>query len=90
MLTEILSSIRELREILAGAHKPLYTIEEVAELTGRSAYTVRRWVNEGRIHATRVQGTGPRGRLLIAHDQLQQLISSGRGGTVPAEVVTET
>jgi excisionase family DNA binding protein len=90
VLRQIVDELREIHEMLAGARKAFYTVDEVAELTGRTPYTVRRWVSEGRICATRVQGTGPRGRLLIAHDQLQQLIGSGRGGTVPAHVVAET
>jgi excisionase family DNA binding protein len=90
VLQQIRDELREIRDMLAGAHKELYTVDEIAELTGRTPYTVRRWVAEGRIRATRVQGTGPRGRLLIARDQLQQLIGSGRGGTVPADVGAET
>ena len=82
-LHEILGQLREIRFTLAGASKPMYTIDEVAELTGRTPYTVRRWVAEGRIEATRVSGTGPRGRLLVARDQLQRLVGVGLGGEVP-------
>jgi excisionase family DNA binding protein len=89
-LQQIRDELREIREMLAGARKEFYTIDEVAEMTGRTPYTVRRWVSAGRISATRVQGSGPHGRLLIARDQLQQLIGSGRGGTVPADVGPET
>jgi excisionase family DNA binding protein len=63
--------------------KPLYTVGELAALTGRSDYTVRRWILEGRITATRVMGTGPRGRLLIAHEQLRKLVEGGFGGEMP-------
>jgi excisionase family DNA binding protein len=86
VLAQILGELREIRGTLAGAHKPFWTIEEIAELTGRSAFTVRRWVKEGRITATRVSGTGPRGRLLVGRDQLQQLIAAGMGGEVPPAV----
>jgi excisionase family DNA binding protein len=86
MLAEILARLDAIHERVVGTHKELYTVEEVAELTGRAAFTVRRWVKEGRIEATRVAGTGPRGRLLIAHNQLQRLISMGMGSEVPPAV----
>jgi excisionase family DNA binding protein len=82
----ILDGLRDIRELLSGLRKEWYTIEEVAELTGRTAYTIRRWVKEGRIAATRVSGTGPRGRLLVGRDQLERLIAQGVGGAVPPAV----
>jgi excisionase family DNA binding protein len=75
--------LTEVRDRLAGHYKPVYTVEEIAGLTGRSAYTIRRWIKERRIEAIRVSGTGPRGRLLVARDQLQRLVSTGLGGQVP-------
>jgi excisionase family DNA binding protein len=84
MLKQILHELQEIRGQLAGSRKAYYTIEEIAELTGRSQYTVRRWVKENRIQATRVTGTGPRGRLLVARDQLDRLVASGLGAGVPA------
>jgi excisionase family DNA binding protein len=72
--------------MLAGTRKEYYTIEEIAQMTGRTPYTVRRWVAEKRILATRVSGTGPRGRLLVAREQLERIISSGFGGEVPTGV----
>jgi excisionase family DNA binding protein len=84
ILAQILKGLREILATLAGTRKEFYTIDEIAELTGRTPYTVRRWVAEKRIVATRVSGTGPRGRLLVARDQLDRLISSGLGGEVPA------
>jgi excisionase family DNA binding protein len=84
LLAEILAGVRDLRELLAGVRKEWYTVEELAALTGRSAYTVRRWIATGRLKATRVACAGPRGRLLVARDQLQGLIASGLGGEVPA------
>ena len=83
ILSRILDDLRVIREMLAGARKAFYTVEEVAQLTGRTPYTVRRWVTAKRIAATRVDGTGPRGRLLIARDQLDHLISSGLGTEIP-------
>ena len=87
ILQQILQTLREIQQRLAGAHKPYYTVDEVAAMTGRSEYTVRRWISEQRITATRITGTGPRGRLLIARDQLDRLIASGMGAGVP-DVIT--
>jgi excisionase family DNA binding protein len=84
ILTHILQGVRDILALLAGTRKEYYTVEEVAELTGRTPYTVRRWINEKRIAATRVDGTGPRGRLLIARGQLDCLIGTGAGGNIPS------
>jgi excisionase family DNA binding protein len=84
VLGEILAGVRDIRELLTGTRKEWLTVEEVAELTGRATYTVRRWIAAGRLKAVRVRGTGPRGRLLVARSELQGLISAGLGGDVPA------
>jgi excisionase family DNA binding protein len=76
----ILRELHEIRELLAGARKPVLTVEEVAALTGRTPYTVRRWIALGRIRATRVNGSGPKGRLLMAREQLDSLLGEGKGG----------
>jgi len=83
VLNQILSALDEIRARLAGSHKPWLTVEEVAQLTGRSDYTVRRWVKEGKLTAVRLQDTGPRGRLLIAYDQLRRLTDAGLGSRIP-------
>ncbi len=84
VLAQILDGLRDIRDRLAGTRKDWYTIEEVARLTGRTSYSVRRWVKDGRITAIRVNGTGPRGQLLVAQDQIQRLVAAGLGGESPA------
>lgn len=79
---QILQGIDEIRQILNGRSKSLYSVEEVARLSGRSAYTVRTWIRDGLITATRVEGTGPRGRLLIPHAELAKLLPLGRGAAL--------
>jgi excisionase family DNA binding protein len=83
VLAEILAGVRDIRETIAGLRKDWYTVGEVSELTGRTAYTVRRWIATGRLRASRVSGTGPKGRLLIGREELQGLIAAGLGGDVP-------
>lgn len=87
LLTYLKLAVEDVRAQLAAKRKDFYTIEEIADLFGRSAYTVRRWVSEGRIRAIRVEGTGPRGRLLVPRDQLDVLAGSGMASEVPAVVV---
>ncbi|WP_439624730.1 helix-turn-helix domain-containing protein [Gemmata sp.] len=72
----------QLLDALRAKRKPHLTVAEAADAVGRSAYTVRRWIAEGRITAIRVEGDGPRGRLLIAREQLDRLISRGMGGDI--------
>ncbi len=86
VLTQILKGQRDILALLTHARKDFYTVDEIAELTGRTPYTVRRWVKEMRISATRVNGTGPRGRLLISRDQLNRLIGTGLGDGIPQSV----
>lgn len=78
-LNKLDSRLDELHDLVAGRTKAHLTVAEVAEMTGRSAYTVRRWISDGRLAASRVTNTGERGRLLIHRDELQRRISGGRG-----------
>jgi excisionase family DNA binding protein len=84
MLKHVSLAVDDIRDQLAKKRKETYTVEEVAELVGRSPYTVRRWIAEGTIVAERVAGTGPKGRLLIRRDQIDRLIGAALGGNVPA------
>ena len=79
----IREEVAELRALVADRRKPQLTIHEFAALVGRSDYTCRRWVADGRVHAIRVQGTGPRGRLLIPRTELDRLLSEGKGEEIP-------
>ena len=70
-------------ELLGGRRKDFYTVEEVAEALGRSAYTVRRWILEKKLSATRVQG-GPRGRLLVRREDFDRLVANGLAAELTA------
>lgn len=79
-LATILSKINGLEHQVAELGKQLkintksyLTVDEFADQTRRSPYTIRTWIREKRIEATRVRGTGPRGMWLIPRDQLQVL-----------------
>ena len=80
---QLLAEIVAVKDSLRENRKQKLTVEEVAELTGRSAFTVRRWIKEGLIHADRVQGTGPKGRLIIDRSELDQLMTRGKTGNTP-------
>jgi excisionase family DNA binding protein len=84
LLERLIVAVDDLRASVQGRRKELYTVVEVAGLTGRAPFTVRRWIAEGRLAAIRVEGTGPRGRLLIPGDQLARLLPQGLGGALPA------
>jgi excisionase family DNA binding protein len=76
-----------LRDLLGKRRKDHYVVEEIAELTGRSAYTIRRWIAEKRLRAIRLHDGGPRGKLLIPRTELERLIASGGGGAIPDAVL---
>lgn len=75
---QIVLRLDGLVELVKGRVKSHLTVSEVAEITGRSAFTVRRWVGEGRLPATRIDAGGPRGRLLIKQEHLEQFLSGLR------------
>ena len=84
LLRDLQKDIRQLHDELRGRSKPLLTVDELAELTGRAPFTIRRWIKNGKIHAQRVQGTGPKGRLLIARSELEKLVLIGPAAEIPA------
>ena len=81
-LQQLRDAVAKMQEQIAGVAKSHYTVEEIARMTGRSPYTIRRWITEKRILAERVSGTGPRGRLLVPRGEISRLIRSGKGSTI--------
>lgn len=77
------ATLDEIRDRLTRSVKPFLTVDEVAEISGRAPFTVRRWIKEGLISAQRIKEGGPRGRLLIARDQIDKLLHRGHGAAVP-------
>lgn len=86
----ISARVNDIESALHNTSKPQLTVEEVAQACGRSAYTVRRWITQGRLTAIRIGGCGPRGRLLIDRAQLRRLLDSGLGEHVPAIAISES
>ncbi len=89
LVMQTLTIVTDIRHLLTERRKDYYSVDEVAGLTGRSAYTVRRWISEGRVEATRIAGTGPRGKLLISREQLQRIVASGLADRVPDAAVVD-
>lgn len=97
LLQQVLEHLRTLdaklddvQAALSRHRKDHYTVEEFAALVGRAPYTIRRWIIEKRVNATRVNGTGPRGRLLIPRGELLRVVSEGKGGDVPEAALDGT
>lgn len=65
-----------------GHRKAFLTVPEFAKIVGRSPYTVREWIKAGMVSATRIQGTGPKGRLLIRREELDRILAQGVGASV--------
>jgi excisionase family DNA binding protein len=84
IIRDIWTALEDIRSLVSDSKKSHYTVRDIARLTGRSDYTVRRWITAGQLRADRVAGTGPKGRLLIPHEQLSRLIATGRGAVIDA------
>jgi excisionase family DNA binding protein len=82
-LSPMRSKLEEVSELLSARRKDHYLVDEFAKLVGRSAYTVRRWIAEGKLKAIRVADGGPKGKLLIPRSEFERLIATGRGAGVP-------
>ena len=87
LIPQILAVANDIRTHLSGMRKSHYTVEEIAEATGRAPYTVRTWHKRGRIRAIRVAGTGPKGRLLIPREELEKLVATGLASQLPAAAI---
>lgn len=83
LLRQILDTVTRLDGRLAVEQKAFFTVAEFASLVGRSSYTVRRWIAEQRLNGMRVADSGPKGRWLIARQELDRVIESGSGGNIP-------
>ncbi len=85
-IDEVAILVAELRDRLSGVWKSHLSVDEVASEVKRAPYTVRQWIRSGRLRAERVEGAGPKGRLLIPREELQRLIATGHGENIPASV----
>ncbi len=83
-ITGIQANLVQLGEILHRRVKPFLTVAEVAEIADVHPDTVRRWIRQKKLQATRVKGTGPKGRLLIDREALDTLVRCGLAGDIPA------
>ena len=70
-------AMTDLRDEMHDRRKPFVTVREAAAQCCRSEYTIRRWIAQGRVKASKVEGTGPHGRLLVARDDLERLLQVG-------------
>jgi hypothetical protein len=85
LLRELLARQETLQRLLGGRCQQHHTIDEFARRVGRATYTVRGWIARGLLRAIRLEGTGPRGRLLVPHEELDRLLSSGAASTGSAK-----
>jgi excisionase family DNA binding protein len=83
LLARLDLSLEEVLSLLRGCRKELLTVEEVARAVSRDPLTVRRWIKDGRLRSIRVQGSGPRGRLLVPREELSRLVGMGLGSALP-------
>lgn len=78
-LRKMCSTLKEMKDQMEAKVKNYYTVDEIAAMTGRAPYTVRTWIRAGKLSAERIEGTGPKGRLLVPRAELEKLIRSGVG-----------
>ena len=90
LLEDLRQEVSDLRERVSEAltkmgalRRQYYSVNEVARLVGRSAYTVRRWLREGRLQGIKVIGDAPiqrdsrRAPYLIPRDEVVRLLQRG-------------
>lgn len=76
-MADLFAMLREIKEQQRGK-KEFYRVEEAADILGRKPYTIRRWIKRGRLTATRVFGTGPKGRLLVTGESIASVVSNSQ------------
>ena len=76
VLRQVTAALTDVSDRLADRTKDYYSVKEVAELTKRSEYTVRRWIEEGRLEAEKIQGTGAKGKWRIPREAVKQLTAT--------------
>jgi len=54
--------------------KPYYTVKDLAKRLGRSPYTIRRWIRDGKIEAIKLNSGGPRDPYLIDCREVEELL----------------
>jgi hypothetical protein len=76
-IAEILDRLKKQEKFARTTEKNVYSVDEVAELTGYKAWTIRQACNRGRIKGKK----GDDGRWRVPHDELVRLQEEG----LPAE-----
>src|SRR5438045_631782 len=74
------ATLEDLRDFLLNQHtvKECYTVEEIAEILGKSRFTVREWCRHGRLRAVKGQaGRGAEKEWRISHEELLRYQNEG-------------
>lgn len=86
-LNELSSRFTNLESMFKGRFKSHFTVEEVAERTGRAPYTVRtHWIKNGLLAASKLRG----GKLLVEARELERFMASGQGTPMMKTTVVAT
>ena len=71
-IEELLVALVKQRQV-----KDYYSINEVAKLLGKAAFTCREWARTGRIAAERKRGRGEFGEWRVSHQELMRIQNEG-------------
>lgn len=80
LIEPLVAKVANIDERSKTDYKEWLTAEDIAARTGRKPFTVRRWNTKGIITGIRIEGSGPRGRLLFHRSELDKLMKAGLGG----------